>query len=121
MKKYLRLLEEIVKSLTIKIFNDYVVCPRAGGKIEVEGYQGYLLCPDYNLICSGTVICNNIFDCVEKNSSVKEESYIYEYEIKTSQNIAKANDAKIDNDTNYELSTDGKCPQYCKQCFENKF
>ena len=109
------------KSLTIKIFNDYVVCPRAGGKIEVEGYQGYLLCPDYNLICSGTVICNNIFDCVEKNSSVKEESYIYEYEIKTSQNIAKANDAKIDNDTNYELSTDGKCPQYCKQCFENKF
>jgi hypothetical protein len=32
--------------LTIKIFDDYVVCPRSGGKIKVDGYLGYLLCPD---------------------------------------------------------------------------
>ena len=49
-------------SLTIKINDDFFVCPRAGGKIEVEGYTGYFLCADYNLICSGTVMCNDLFD-----------------------------------------------------------
>ena len=56
------------KSLTIKIFDDYIVCPRAGGKIVMEGYLGYLLCPDYNLICTGTVTCNSLFDCIDKKS-----------------------------------------------------
>ena len=105
------------KSLTIKIFNDYIVCPRAGGTIHVVGYNGYLLCPDYNLICSGTVVCNNLFDCVEKQSLAKEESYIYDYEVKTSQNYEKSLD-EIDDSDNYELSEDGKCPQYCKHCQE---
>ena len=62
------------RSLTIKIKDDYFVCPRAGGKIIVEGYKGYFLCADYNLICSGTVMCNDLFDCVEKKSETKEES-----------------------------------------------
>ena len=43
----------------------YIVCPRAGGKIELEGYAGYFLCPDYNLMFSGTVICNDMFDRVD--------------------------------------------------------
>ena len=108
------------KSLTIKIGEDFIVCPRAGGKIEVNDYEGYLLCPDYNLICSGTVLCNDMFDCVEKKSEIKEESYIYDYEIKTSQNIAKAEDEEPDNINNYELSEDGECPQYCKICTKNQ-
>ena len=105
------------KSLTLKIFDDYIVCPRAGGKISVEGYNGYLLCPDYNLMCSGTVICNNIFDCVDKKSEIKESSYIYDYEIKTSQNIEKSKSAQLSTD-NYELSTNGICIQNCKHCKE---
>ena len=52
------------KSLTIRINNDFIVCPRAGGKINAINYDGYLSCPDYNLICSGTVQCNDMFDCV---------------------------------------------------------
>ena len=108
------------KSLTIKIFTDYIVCPRAGGKIYVNGYYGYLLCPDYNLMCSGTVICNDMFDCVEKNSITKEDSYEYDYTIKTSQNIQKSRTAEADNTDNYELSTDGVCPQYCSHCNEGK-
>ena len=104
------------KSLTVKIFNDYIVCPRAGGKIKVEGYGGYFLCPDYNLICSGTVLCNNIFDCAEKKSEIREESFTYDYEIKTSQNIQKADVEEEDNITNYELSENGTCTQYCKHC-----
>ena len=65
------------RSLTVKIFNDYIVCPRAGGKIEVDSYEGFLLCPDYNLMCSGTVLCNNLFECIDKKSEPKDESYYY--------------------------------------------
>ena len=108
------------KSLTVKIFNDYIVCPRAGGKIEIDSYDGYLLCPDYNLVCSGTVLCNNLFECIDKKSETKEESYYYDYEIYTSQDIFD-NEMTIANDeNNYELSDDGKCPKYCKICNENK-
>ena len=39
-------------SLTITINNEYIVCPRSGGKITVNGNYGFLLCPDYNLICT---------------------------------------------------------------------
>ena len=106
-------------SLTIKINEDYIVCPRAGGKVEVDGYEGYFLCPDYNLICSGTIMCNDMFDCVEKKSQVKNESYIYDYEIETSQNIERMETTTANNETNYELSENGICPINCKHCLEN--
>ena len=109
-----------LRSLTIKIQNDFIVCPRAGGKITVEGYKGYFLCPDYNLICSGTVLCNDLFDCIEKKSEIKENSYVYDYKIKTSQNIDKSIDENFDTENNYELSEDGVCPQYCNRCQKNK-
>ena len=108
------------RSLTLKIFDDYIVCPRAGGKIKVKGYSGYLLCPDYNLICSGKIQCNNIFDCVDMKSEIKENSYTYDYISKTSQNIEKADSAEFDTIDNYELSENGMCKQYCKHCNNNK-
>ena len=41
------------KSLTIQIYNQYIVCPREGGIIEIKGnYKGFIYCPDYNLICT---------------------------------------------------------------------
>ena len=92
------------RSLTVKINDDYIVCPRSGGKVKVEGYNGFFLCPDYNLMCSGTVMCNDMFECVEKKSEAKNESYIYDYNIKTSQRIENAEISDIENSTNYELS-----------------
>ena len=106
-------------SLTIQIHDDYILCPRAGGKIVVDGYQGFFLCPDYNLMCSGTVICNDLFDWVDKQSEVKESSYIYDYEIKTSQNLEDAEINEADSINNYELSENGICSIYCKQCKRN--
>ena len=108
------------KSLTVKINNDYIVCPREGGKIKVNSYEGYLLCPDYNLMCSGTVLCNDMFDCVDKKSQIKENAYDYDYKIKTSQNIPKAELEEPDLINNYELSDDGKCPKFCKLCQGNQ-
>ena len=106
------------RSLTIKINDDYFVCPRQGGKIKVKDYEGYFLCPDYNLMCSGTVLCNDMFDCVNKQSLIKEEGYNYDYTIKTSQKIARIENEEIE-ENNYELSEDGKCPKYCKLCADN--
>ena len=106
------------KSLTIKIHENYILCPRAGGKIKVDGYGGFLLCPDYNLICTGTKMCNDMFDCVEKKSEIKNNSYFYDYNIKTSQNIEKALEEENDEENNYELSEDGLCPKFCKLCTE---
>ena len=107
------------KSLTVKIHDDYIVCPRAGGKIKAKGYEGYFLCPDYNLMCSGTVMCNDLFECIDKESEAKKESFIYDYEIKTSQNIKRAEESEFDIN-NYELTDSGICPKNCKQCHENK-
>ena len=58
-------------SLTFQINNDFIVCPRVGGKINAINYDGYLSCPDYYLICSGSVLCNDMFDCVEKKIFIK--------------------------------------------------
>jgi hypothetical protein len=108
------------KSLTVKIQDNYIICPRAGGKIPLKGFNGFILCPDYNLMCSGTVICNNMFDCVDKKSEIKEESYDYDYVIKTTQNVDRAEDEDFNNEDNYELSEDGVCPINCKHCAQNK-
>ena len=103
------------KSLTIQIYDQYLVCPREGGKVELNGkYKGYIICPDYNLICTGTTLCNDIFDCVEKESLIKEDAFIYDYEVNTDENkIFKAEEIT-------ELAEDGLCPKNCIQCLGEK-
>ena len=103
------------KSLTIQIYDQYIVCPRQGGKVEIDGkYKGYLFCPDYNLICTGTKLCNDMFDCVEKQSLAKEDTYQYDYLInEDEEKIFKAEEIS-------ELGNDGLCPKYCAQCGEDK-
>jgi hypothetical protein len=61
-----------------------------------------------------------MFDCIIKKSEIKEESYNYEYESKTSQNIIRAESDEVDNENNYELSNDGICLQNCSQCTETR-
>ena len=101
------------KSLTIQINELYVVCPREGGNIKVEGYDGYISCPDYNLICTGTVLCNDIFDCINKKSLPKNETYDYN-SLTTLQQDELVNDKeeKIGN----ELGDDGPCPFNSSYC-----
>ena len=106
------------KSLTIKIGEYYLVCPREGGKIKAEFFKGYLLCPDYYLICASSPLCNNLLDCLALNSTEKEESFIYDdyknNEIKTTQNSTIYTTAL--RDYGWELSDNGKCPRLCMQC-----
>lgn len=107
--------------LTIKIDKLYHVCPRKGGIIKIEGdYEGYLVCPHYNLICSQTVPCNNLFDCIDKKSKLKD-NIIYNYVISEDASMQivstpiQGTFAKA-----YEQSENGKCPKHCSECNEFK-
>ena len=122
------------KSLTIKINTEYIVCPIEGGIIKIggsdtnyTGYEGYLFCPDYNSICTGKVLCNNIFDCIESESEPKDSIYNYsDYKKEIFyDNVRFSNNTEIKISSNdvaigYELSENGKCPIDCIQCKENK-
>ena len=70
-------------------------------------------------MCSGTVLCNDMFDCIEKKSLVKESSYYYDYVPVTTQKFSKIRAMNLSN-SSYELSEDGFCPKYCSQCYINK-
>ena len=117
------------KSLTIQIYEQYVVCPRKGGIIQnVINYDGYIYCPEYNLICTGTIPCNNMFDCVEKESLAKSNTYDYDYTIDTEgSRIEGVNyDTELETYTSfvkgyesYEYAN-SKCPLNCHQCIKNK-
>ena len=117
------------KSLTIHISDEFIVCPREGGVIKIDSnhskYKGILFCPDYNLICTSTEVCNNLFDCAEKNSTVKNSSFIYDYNVSeyVSIDIKSFNESSITDfvsENIYELGEDGVCPQFCQQCTSNK-
>ena len=117
------------KSLTIQVGDDYLVCPREGGRIRGKDFDGYLLCPDYNLICTGSVMCNNLLDCLKAESKDKENTYKYKgsigtdaddellYEIKTSQIPKTYMEQEM---KGWELSEGATCPKLCSQCNKNK-
>ena len=112
-------------TLTIKIKDEYITCPRQGGKIKIYNntnfnLTGYLYCPDYNLICTGTKICNDMFDCIEKESESLMLDYTYTFnEDTSSQKISELKDLTVIE--GYELSlNNGICPLNCAQCDINK-
>ena len=109
------------KILTVKIKNQYIVCPREGGKVEVNGdFEGYIYCPDYNLICTGTVQCNDMFDCIDKKSETKKPNY-EDYTVNGDTSSQKISDLKnLHPILAYELENNGTCPINCAQCKENK-
>ena len=121
-------------SLTIEINNEFIVCPREGGMIKIgkgsnydyTKYEGYIFCPDYNLICTGSEMCNNIFDCVDKKSTYKNPQYDYEInnvrnEI-TSDIMYNSQLNELEPTEGYELSNDleTKCPANCSHCISNR-
>ena len=107
------------RTLTIKIGDQFITCPRQGGKVNISReFKGYIYCPDYNLICTGTEMCNDLIDCIRKKSLIKNDSYIYDYTIETSQIPSEIkNSIEL---IGYEESNNGICKINCSQCFENQ-
>ena len=88
------------KVVRIFIGDNAIICPTSGGQQTLEGYYGYILCPDYNLICTGTEWCIDPFDCLEKKSEPKNESFYYNYKSATSQEYKSLLDYKVSDEHN---------------------
>ena len=63
-------------------------------------------------------MCNEIFDCIEKKSLLKEESLLYDYIPETTSRYSDINNTKVI--TAVEEGNDGICPKDCSQCSFNK-
>ena len=89
------------KVVRIFIGNNVIICPTSGGAQTLNGYYGYILCPDYNLVCTGTKWCIDPISCVQNKSEPKNESFYYDYKATTSQeyksllNYKKNHESKV--------------------------
>ena len=45
--------------------------------IDPNGLKGSLLCPDYNMVCTSDIWCNNIYNCIENNSITDKNTFYY--------------------------------------------
>ena len=105
-------------TLTVQIGNFYVVCKNSGG-IEImpsiSGFSGGFECPHYNTICTGTVVCNSIEDCILKKSEPKESTFTYEGPIYEYQDL-NLKEVPLTTINEGEKSENGKCGINCIYC-----
>ena len=94
--------------------NNSILCPRGGGLIRPAYTEGPVLCPDYNLICTGEVFCNSIFDCINKKSRPKSNTFTYDYSIATTLNVNNAGSVLS---PPLEQTNEGLCAPQCSGCF----
>ena len=66
------------KQIMISIGNSNIICPRKGGILEnPNGFIGQIKCPNYNIICTSEIWCNELFDCIDKKSISDLNTYYY--------------------------------------------
>ena len=67
------------KTVTVTVLQTNISCPTEGGQQKVDGFDGVIYCPDYNSVCTGTVFCNSLSDCINKKSVALDETFVYSY------------------------------------------
>ena len=67
------------KTVIITVLQTNISCPTEGGQQKVDGFDGVIYCPDYNSVCTGTVFCNSLSDCIIKKSFALDETFVYSY------------------------------------------
>ena len=66
------------KQVLVKIGNLTINCPTYGKTItDPLGFKGTIKCPKYYDICDSEVLCNDMFECLDKKSKTDEGSYYY--------------------------------------------
>ena len=66
------------KEINIKIGSSKVVCPGERTTLtNIDGFTGSIQCPEYNLVCSSEIPCNDMIDCINKKSTSKRSTYLY--------------------------------------------
>ena len=70
--------DRVNKQIKVKIGQKTIICNGEKNDMEnPEGLTGNLSCPDYNMICTSDIWCNNMFDCINKESTPDESTYYY--------------------------------------------
>ena len=70
--------DRINKQIKVKIGLKTALC--YGTKYDIENpddLNGFLSCPDYNMVCTSNTWCNNMFDCIDRKSIPDESTYDY--------------------------------------------
>jgi len=67
------------KTVTVTVLQTNISCPTEGGQQKVDGFDGVIYCPDYNSVCTGTVFCSSLSDCIIKKSVALDETFVYSY------------------------------------------
>ena len=67
------------KQVVITVRDYKIKCPTQGGKTTHEAFDGAVLCPDYNLVCTGSMFCTDPISCVNKKSVPLESTFTYDY------------------------------------------
>ena len=65
-----------LRQINVYIGNNKITCPTNGGILDnPNGIEGQLKCPDYNIICTSNIWCNELFDCIEQESLSDLDTY----------------------------------------------
>ena len=64
------------KEYQVSVGNALVNCKSGGSIVEnPNGFTGKINCPPYNIICSSTVWCNELFQCIDLKSEADTKTY----------------------------------------------
>lgn len=64
------------KNVIVFINDLNVTCPYKGGILKkIKGFKGQINCPEYNMVCTSEIWCNEMFDCIDKKSITDKNSY----------------------------------------------
>ena len=66
------------KEIIISIGDKNITCPKYETILtNPNGFTGKLKCPDYNMVCTSEIWCNELFDCIDKKSLSDLDTYTY--------------------------------------------
>ena len=66
------------KKIKVYVGNSSFICPGNETILnQPNGFNGEVKCPDYNLICTSKIWCNELFDCIDKKSEADLDTYYY--------------------------------------------
>ena len=52
------------KTFTVIVGNATIKCDEYGSKVFHDDFDGNIICPDYDRVCTGDVFCNELFSCL---------------------------------------------------------
>ena len=68
--------DRINKRIIVNVGDKNIICPGTKNVLNNPGeIKGTLTCPDYNMVCTTDKWCNNIYDCIDKQSESDLNTY----------------------------------------------